>query len=156
MPLAPALAYAETGLWFTEEVPGLSPELRLPYPSIARLTELDAAHGDEIVLQSSASPITLVAKHRMVRDERFKLIYAPSRAGVKYMLFDTEQDPGERVDVAKDHPVELARLRGELVAWMLRDTSMTMKGGFLVPADVGSVVASDPPGAPRVRLGGTE
>ena len=65
-----ARAYAETGLWFTEDIPGLPSELRLPYPGIARLTEVDTQHGDELVLQKAMRPLTLVAKHRMVRDER--------------------------------------------------------------------------------------
>ena len=94
------LAFAETGLWFTEDIPGLPSELRLPYPGIARLTEVDTQHGDEVVLQKAMRPLTLVAKHRMVRDERCKLVYVPTRAGVRWMLFDTREDPGEERDVA--------------------------------------------------------
>lgn len=77
---APALAYAETGLWFTEEIPGLPADLRLPYPGIARLTEVDTQHGNDLVLQKAIRPLTLVAKHRMVRDDRYKLVYVPTRA----------------------------------------------------------------------------
>ena len=90
----PQLAYAETGLWFTEDIPGLPAELRLPYPGIARLTEVDTQHGDELVLQKAMRPLTLVAKHRMVRDERWKLLYVPTRTGVRWMLFDTADRPG--------------------------------------------------------------
>jgi hypothetical protein len=72
----------------------------------------------------------------MVRDERFKLIYIPTRTGVKYMLFDTVADPAETRDVASEQPAEVARLQGELAAWMLRDPAMTMKGGYLVPREV--------------------
>jgi arylsulfatase A-like enzyme len=134
-PIAPALAYAETGLWFTEDIPGLSSELRLPYPGIARLTEVDTQHADELVLQSSMKPLTLVAKHRMVRDDRYKLLYLPTRTGVRWMLFDTAQDPGEERDVAADHPDVVARLQGELWAWMRRDPNMTDREGYLVPRD---------------------
>jgi arylsulfatase A-like enzyme len=134
-PIAPALAYAETGLWFTEDIPGLPGELRLPYPGIARLTEVDTQHADELVLQSSMKPLTLVAKHRMVRDGRYKLLYVPARAGVRWMLFDTAQDPGEERDVAADHPDVVARLQGELWAWMRRDPNMTERDGYLVPRD---------------------
>jgi arylsulfatase A-like enzyme len=134
-PIAPALAYAETGLWFTEDIPGLSSELRLPYPGIARLTEVDTQHADELVLQSSMKPLTLVAKHRMVRDDRYKLVYVPTRTGVRWMLFDTAQDPGEERDVAADHPDVVARLQGELWAWMRRDPNMTDREGYLVPRD---------------------
>ncbi|HVH46250.1 MAG TPA: sulfatase [Labilithrix sp.] len=132
-PLDAKLAYAETELWFTEEIPGLAPELRLPYPGVMGLTEIDARHGTEIVLRKEMAPVTLVARHRMVRDERFKLVYVPTRAGVRYMLFDTERDPAERTDVATDHPNEVARLRTALWSWMLEDPSMEQKDGFLVP-----------------------
>jgi arylsulfatase A-like enzyme len=134
-PLAPQLAYAETGLWFTEDIPGLPAELRLPYPGIARLTEVDTQHGDELVLQKAMRPLTLVAKHRMVRDERWKLVYVPARAGVRWMLFDTEADPGETEDVSSAHADVLSRLQGELWSWMRRDPDMTEHGGYLVPRD---------------------
>jgi len=137
-PIAPALAYAETGLWFAEDIPGLPADWRLPYPGIARLTEVDTQHGDELVLQRAVRPITLVAKHRMVRDDRYKLVYAPTRKGVRWALFDTLDDPGEERDVAGSHPDVVARLQGALWEWMRQDEAMTERGGILVPRDEGS------------------
>ena len=134
-PLAPALAYAETGLWFTEDIAGLPSELRLPYPGIARLTEVDTAHGDELVLRKEIRPLTLVAKHRMVRDERYKLLYVPSRTGVRWMLYDTREDPGETRDVAAEHKDVVARLQAELWTWMRQDPGMDDRNGYLVPRD---------------------
>ncbi|HLK40465.1 MAG TPA: sulfatase-like hydrolase/transferase, partial [Polyangiaceae bacterium] len=131
--IEPALAYAETGLWFTETIPGLPADLRLPYPGIARLTEVDTLHGDEVVLQTAMRPLTLVAKHRMVRDARYKLLYVPTRSGVRWLLFDTKEDPGEEHDVAESHPDVVARLQGELWAWMQHDPEMTERDGYLVP-----------------------
>jgi arylsulfatase A-like enzyme len=149
-PLEPALAYAETGLWFNEEIPGLAPKLRLPYPSVAKFTEIDAQHGDEVVLQKSYFALTVVAKHRMVRDERYKLVYAPTRSGVKYMLFDTEADPAEKNDIAAAHADIVARLKGELWTWLLKDVQMAERGGYLVPRDIASLVESAEAG---LRLG---
>jgi arylsulfatase A-like enzyme len=134
-PVPPRFAYAETELWFTEEIPALAPELRMPYPGVMGLTELDSRHNAEIVLRKEMAPATLMARHRMVRDERFKLIYVPTRTGVRYMLFDTVQDPGETKDIAAAQPNEVARLRSELWSWMLKDPSMEQKGGFLVPRE---------------------
>ncbi|HEY6463446.1 MAG TPA: sulfatase-like hydrolase/transferase, partial [Polyangiaceae bacterium] len=133
--LAPERAYAETGLWFTEDIPGLPDDMRLPYPGIARLTEVDTQHGDELVLQKAMRPLTIVAKHRMVRDERWKLLYVPARTGVRWLLYDTEADPGETADVAAAHPDVLARMQGELWAWMRLDGDVTERGGYLVPRD---------------------
>lgn len=146
--LAPALAYAETGLWFTEEIPQLPSALRLPYPNIARMTEIDAR--DELVLQKQVRLLTLVAKHRMVRDERYKLVYVPTRARVIYMLYDTEQDPAERHDVAAQNPEVVARLKGELWTWMLKDVQMAERAGYLVPRDVAALAEGAEAGAIRI------
>ncbi|MBS2020466.1 MAG: sulfatase [Deltaproteobacteria bacterium] len=134
-PLASRVAVAETELWFTEQIPSLPPELRLPYPGIMGLTELDARHNAEIVLRKDMAALTRMARHRMVRDEQWKLVYVPTRKGVKYMLFDTLADPGETRDraddpIAKEHRT---RLEAALWSWMLRDPSMEKKNGFLVP-----------------------
>ena len=149
-PLAPAFAFAETELWFTEEIPGLDPELRLPYPGIARLTEIDKRHGDDIVLQKGMVGLTTVARHRMIRDARYKLLYIPTRKGPRYRLFDTELDPDETKDVLAEHPKIAENLRAELWSFMLRDPSMTERSGYLVPKDL-TVLAE--PSLPGVRLG---
>jgi arylsulfatase A-like enzyme len=155
--LAPALdgedvpakpAFAETGLWFTGRIEGLPESMRLPYPGVALMTEIDAAHDDDVVLKREVSGAFLVAKHRMVRGERYKLVYVPTREGVRYLLFDTVADPGETRDVAAQHPDELGRLKGELWSWMLADPRMVESRGFLVPRDVGA--ASTDPTAIRV------
>ena len=154
-PLAPQRAYAETGLWFTEDIAGLPAEMRMPYPGIARLTEVDTQHGDELVLQKAMRPLTIVAKHRMVRDERWKLVYVPARTGVRWLLFDTQTDPGETEDVAAAHPDVLARLQGELWSWMRLDGDMTERGGYLVPRDA-RVRSSGDGDVGLVRLEGGE
>ncbi|MEO8876819.1 MAG: sulfatase-like hydrolase/transferase [Polyangiaceae bacterium] len=133
--LPDAFAYAETGLWFTQEIPAVPSELRIPYPTLEGITELDPRHGDEIVIAEEMKNLTRVAKHRMVRDARFKLIYAPTRLGVKYMLFDTQNDPLEVHDIAATNPAEVTRLKNELWRWMLQDRDMVERDGFLVPRE---------------------
>jgi arylsulfatase A-like enzyme len=133
--VSPALAFAETELWFNEDIQGLPAALRLPYPGIARLTEVDMRHGDEVVLRREVRALTIVARHRMVRDDRWKLLYVPTRAGVRWMLFDTRNDPGEIHDVAALQPDAVAHLKPELWSWMARDPEMTERNGYLVPRD---------------------
>lgn len=130
---APRLAFAETELWFTEEIPAVPPSMRLPYPGIMGLTELDARHNAEIVLRRDVTALTTMARHRMVRDARWKLVYVPTRSGVRYLLFDLEHDPSEHIDVADAHPAEVKRLSAELWSWMLQDPRMEQRDGFLVP-----------------------
>jgi arylsulfatase A-like enzyme len=131
--LSPKLAYAESELWFTEDIPSLPSDLRMPYPGIMALTEIDSRHNAEIVLKKEMQAPTLMARHRMVRDERWKLVYVPTRTSVKWMLFDTEKDPGELTDVAAANPQEVTRLKADLWAWMLEDPLMEQKNGYLVP-----------------------
>src|ERR1019366_4153910 len=92
----------------------------------------------ELVLQKAIRPLTIVAKHRMVRDDRYKLVYVPTRTGVRWMLYDTRADPGEEHAGGAAHPGGVARLEGELWAWMRRDTDMTERGGYLVPREGGA------------------
>jgi arylsulfatase A-like enzyme len=136
-PIESRFAYAESELWFTEDIPQLPPEMRIPYPGIMALTELDSRHNAEIVLRKEMLPITLMARHRMVRDERWKLVYVPTRTGVKYVLFDTENDPHETKDVAAAQADVVNRMKTELWKWMLEDPLMEQKDGWLVPRHAG-------------------
>ncbi|HEX2254079.1 MAG TPA: sulfatase [Thermoanaerobaculia bacterium] len=62
---------------------------------------------------------------KIVRDERYKLIYAQTRPeqqwiggpGVRFTLYDLENDPGETVNVAEANPEVTDRLTRELWAW---------------------------------------
>ncbi|HEX4516393.1 MAG TPA: sulfatase [Polyangiaceae bacterium] len=141
--LAPALdgkptpderAFAETELWMGE-VPALPDELRLPYPALAHLTEVDTDHHDELVLRKDVEAVTTVARHRMIRDARWKLLYVPTRKGVQYMLYDVLADHGETHDVAAEHQDVVTAMRGALWQWMLEDSRMVERGGYLVTRD---------------------
>ncbi len=147
--LAPALAYAETELWMGD-VPALPDALRLPYPPLSRLTEIDVAHDHEIVLRNEVTAVTTVARHRMVRDERYKLLYMPARSGPVYRLFDTTSDPAELVDVSSIHLDVVSRLKAELWRWMLMDPKMMERGGFLVPRELGETVDGPLPETIRI------
>jgi arylsulfatase A-like enzyme len=138
-----ALAYAETGLWFTEDIAGLDPALRIPYSPVSEMTEVDADHHDDVVLKKEMRDLVLVAKHRMVRDDRYKLVFVPSRSGVRYMLFDTQEDPGETRDIAAENKAEVQRLSGELWKWMLSDPNMDRRRGYLLPRVAGVADAPD-------------
>lgn len=132
-PIEPRFAYAESELWFTEDIPAVPSEMRIPYPGIMALTELDSRHNAEIVLRKEMMPITLMARHRMVRDEKWKLVYVPTRSGVKYVLFDLESDPHETRDASAAHADVVTKMRTELWKWMLEDPLMEQKDGWLVP-----------------------
>jgi arylsulfatase A-like enzyme len=124
-------AFAETELWFTSQGPGFGPDERLPYPTITGFTDL--APDDDIFLRPEWEPTVIVAKHRAIRTERWKLVYQPTRAGVRWRLYDVVADPDEQHDVIAAHAEAKQALEHELGAWMLGDARMTWRGDFLVP-----------------------
>jgi arylsulfatase A-like enzyme len=124
-------AYAETELWFTADGPGFAADERLPYPTVTGVTDL-AADGD-IFVRPEWQDLIVAAKHRALRTERWKLIYRPTRDGVRWQLFDLAADPDERTDVLAAQPEVARRLRARLEAWMTADGRTVMRGGFAVP-----------------------
>jgi arylsulfatase A-like enzyme len=131
--LPPRPVFAETGLWFTEQIPEVPPRLRFPYPDLPFVTEVVRQHEDEIAIRPEFEPITTAAKHRMVRDERYKLLYMPGRSGVVYELYDTLTDPQERTNVIAREPAAAQELRDTLWQWMLEDTDFERRGEYLLP-----------------------
>ena len=69
---------------------------------------------------------------RMIRDERFKLIYYP--VGNRRQLFDLEADPREACDLADDatHRQELMRLEKVLIEHLYGSDEAMVRGGKLV------------------------
>jgi len=90
------------------------------------------AATDDAALRFPAS-LGLVAHHRMIRDERFKLVYVPARKRVDYALFDTAVDPEERRDLLFERPDVASRLRPALQRWMLADPRARFDDDLLVP-----------------------
>lgn len=118
MLLEPEFAFAESEIWFNDPIPAISSEMRRPYPGLAELIEIDDEHDDEMVIRCVFESVVNDAKHRMIRDRRYKLIYAPTRTGVRWFLFDTLTDPGEVHDVSSDFPEIADSLRLQLRTWM--------------------------------------
>ncbi len=126
-------AFAETGEWFVLAGAGFGPGERIPYPNITELNEIDSHHGDEVVLKARWRRLTDLAKHRMLRNRDHKLLYIPTRAGVRYELYDIRNDPDERHDLSKSQPEVLARMRRELEALMRRERGVELVAGFAIP-----------------------
>jgi arylsulfatase A-like enzyme len=124
-------AFSETEFWFTDNGPGFQPDERLPYPGVTGATDL-APDGD-IFIRPEWQDTIVVAKHRAIRTAHHKLVYQPTRAGVRYRLYDLDADPGEEYDVAAQRPELVAELRTKLEGWMTSDGRTVMRGGFAVP-----------------------
>ncbi len=131
-PLTTDAAFAETGLWFTEEIPGVPATLRLRYPDISRMGEVLEDAGDDVVLQDRYFPLTVLAKHRALMTAERKLILAPTRQGLVSLLFDTKADPDCLHDLAADRPDEARKMRERLLEWVLQDRELELRGLHLV------------------------
>jgi arylsulfatase A-like enzyme len=132
-PLVGAPAFAETELWLSETPVRPGPSMRVPTPRLLDLLEVDPAHGNRLVVRADVEPVTILARHRMVRDDRWKLVYAPTLQGAQYQLFDTLEDPDELTDVLARQPAEATRLESLLWAWLLADPSVRRVGDYVVP-----------------------
>ena len=88
-----------------------------------------------IFLDVPYQPMSLLAKHRMVLANGRKLLYVPTRDGVRWELYDPLTDPGDERDLAAAEPDKLAALQAILWGWMARDPAMRRVGEFLVPTE---------------------
>ncbi|HRE88632.1 MAG TPA: sulfatase-like hydrolase/transferase, partial [Myxococcota bacterium] len=86
-----------------------------------------------IYLDAPHQPHSILAKHRMVLQGDKKLLYIPTRDGVRWELYAPLEDPGDLVDLAATEPQTTARLAETLWSWMLRDPLVERRGDFLVP-----------------------
>ncbi len=127
--------FAETGLW---GAPNLRPSApaAIAYPGLLETAEIDEDHGGVLVLLPEMQVRATFAKHRMIFDGTWKLIYAPTPAGPQYLLYDAQNDPEDRHDVAAELPAVVDRLRAALWKWMLEDPGMEERHGFLAPRGV--------------------
>jgi arylsulfatase A-like enzyme len=112
-------AYQETGIWLGN-IPGLHPE-HLRYPRLLELLEVPDKRSGTLAIKPQYVPLINRAKDRMIRKGKWKLTYRPLQQGVLYELFDTDDDPHCRKDVAEEYPAVVAELQKELAPWLLAD-----------------------------------
>jgi len=109
-------AFNETGIWIAD-VPGL-PDDHLRYPDLLELMEVPDRSSGTLAIKPEYSETIHLAKDRMVRRGRWKLVYQPLQEGYVLRLFDIEMDPACQRDVAVAHPeitTELWRRMGNFL-----------------------------------------
>jgi arylsulfatase A-like enzyme len=128
-------AFGETGIWFDNDQSGelFFQKLRILYPDITFLSEIDFNLDNQLVLRESYRDLINLAKHRYVFDGRYKLIYMPMREGVRYEMYDTLRDPDERHNVAESDQYNLRRLRRILFDWIRRNGDVRIEEDFVLP-----------------------
>lgn len=130
-------AFAETGVWFSDISEGFYQQERIMYPDITGISKIDFACNLEVVLKDEYEDLVRVAKHRMVDDGRYRLIYVPTISGIQYQLYERPSDPLFEHDCAGREPGRTAALKKILNADMRKDASITFRNGYAVPAGGG-------------------
>lgn len=124
--------FFETGLWFLNPGAAVLEGRTIAFADVkgAYLVDPDT---HEIYFNESFDDDFLVAKHRAVLHDGYKLLYIPTRQGVLWELYDVRNDPEETRNVIAEQPEVAGSLRAMLKDWMLSDPDMMEQGDFVVP-----------------------
>ncbi|MDZ7584278.1 MAG: sulfatase-like hydrolase/transferase [Thiobacillus sp.] len=109
-------AFNETGIWIAD-IPGL-PDTHLRYPDLLELMEVPDRASGTLAIKPEYCDAILVAKDRMIRRGRWKLVYQPLETGYVLQLFDLESDPACQQDVSEQHLEVKADLWARLQAFV--------------------------------------
>lgn len=134
--LAPQLkAFAETGIWFARSGAGFFQQTRLDYPGISGLLSFDQGYTGEIVLNPLFERTIVNAKHRMMVDGDYKIIYMPTPRGVAYEYYNRRVDPENLHDVQLDDPDGFSAMRREILAFISEEEPQgtSIVDEFVVP-----------------------
>lgn len=112
-------AFNETGVWITP-MPSLPPGHQT-YPGLLELLDIPNPSTGTLAFKREFYDQIIRAKDRMVRDERWKLVFQPLESGMKLSLYDVVADPGCTLNLAVQRPDVVRRLWRELRAWMAAD-----------------------------------
>jgi hypothetical protein len=80
-------AYAETGLWIGKQ-PWQDEELDFGFPAVDSMMEVPSWETGEISVADRWIRLMVRAQHRMIRTERWKLVFIPTRSGFRTRLYD--------------------------------------------------------------------
>ncbi len=108
--------YGETSyLFFKRTVPG---EDTLYIPPMDRTTYIDEGFDFHIVLDDKYLGDVIKTKERVVRTERYKLVYTPGKYHSIYRLYDIKKDPHCTRDISNDNRLVYGRMKKALRRWM--------------------------------------
>jgi arylsulfatase A-like enzyme len=124
-------AYAETGLWMSPEEAGL-PGSRFAYPEVRHLLR---PSGGRLELDPAWEDAVLVSKRRMVQVGPERLLFVPTRRGVRFELYDTAADPDCRTDLSRTRAgrERVGELQEILYRFLAREDGWRPQNGFWIP-----------------------
>ncbi|MHB1402044.1 MAG: sulfatase-like hydrolase/transferase [Thiobacillus sp.] len=120
-------AFNETGIWIAD-IPGL-PDDHLRYPDLLELMEAPDRASGTLAIKPEYCEAILVAKDRMIRRGRWKLVYQPLETGHVLQLFDLASDPACMHNVLAQQAEIAQSLWQQLGEWMKREERVSTLGG---------------------------
>ncbi|MCB9477033.1 MAG: sulfatase [Deltaproteobacteria bacterium] len=123
----------ESGLWQNEPGSGKDEERRIAYPGLATTLEVLNGDGPYLALKPEYTDIVNIAKHRMVYDGRYKLIYIPTVNGIRWELYDLLYDPMETNDVVTQDTEAFRRLARFLFEQSELAPNTEVRRGYVLP-----------------------
>jgi arylsulfatase A-like enzyme len=78
----------------------------------------------------------IAGKQRMLRSQRFKVIYRHDGKTPIFRFYDLIDDPHEERDVGSEHPEQLAELKANLESLMVGDNSFDEYETPLTPEQI--------------------
>ena len=119
-------AFNETGIWIAD-IPGL-PDAHLRYPDLLELMEAPDRASGTLAIKPEYCDAILVAKDRMIRRGRWKLVYQPLETGHVLQLFDLETDPACMHNVLAQQAEIAQSLWQQLSEWIQLEEHVSAAG----------------------------
>lgn len=131
--------YAETGIWFSDVGNHFFQKQRIPYPNILTLHQVVPEEDYQIMITDPIYRETIAfSKHRSIQNSDFKLIYIPTREGVKFELYDRKKDPLNKNNLYPNHPMA-SKMKETLYQTVMRWESASLAGEYLIPSSLSDI-----------------
>lgn len=126
-------AYMETGLWFDTQGNFFFQKDRLYYPDITGISAIEFDYNKEVYVSGRYKNLTKIARHRAIVSGNYKLIYMPTKNGIKYELYNIKTDPDERINIYSMDRNTAERMKRVFYKYVSADSGTNVINGYLVP-----------------------
>nr|WP_246836481.1 sulfatase-like hydrolase/transferase [Leptospira levettii] len=131
--------YSETGIWFSDVGNHFFQKQRIPYPNILSLHQVVPEEDYQIMITDPIYRETIAfSKHRSIQNSNYKLIYIPTREGVRFELYDRMRDPLNKNNLYPNHPMA-SKMRETLYKTVVKWENASLAGEYLIPSSLSDI-----------------
>lgn len=123
--------HAETGLLFVDPDTDYLKGRSIRFARMTGMFDVDP-NNSELYLSGNYRQDSMVAKHRMALDWPTKVLYIPTRQGVRFECYNLEADPLERTNLWDRQTPDCLRLKEAIYAFATLGGSK-VKGDYILP-----------------------